>query len=162
MNRYMPILGVVMAVAVATPAIARDARKGDLVISGARSRETSPTAKIGVGYLTIRNAGRKADRLVSAASAVAPDVQIHTVGLEGGVMRMRELPNGVEIPAGGIATLGEGGNHIMLIGLKRPLRRGEALPVTLRFARAGTVVVRFQVQAVGAPAPDGGHGGRSR
>ncbi|MEG8019573.1 copper chaperone PCu(A)C [Sphingomonas sp. LR55] len=59
------------------------------------------------------------------------------MSMDGGVMRMRQLVDGLAVPAGGTATLAPSGNHIMLIGLKSPLKAGERVPATLRFARGG-------------------------
>lgn len=140
------------------PAAAQQARKASINVSAAWSRATAPRAQVGAGFLTIRNEGAQLDRLLPASSPIAAKVEIHTMSMEGGVMRMRPLPDGLEIPARGVATLAPGGNHIMLIGLKQPLKQGETISATLRFARAGAVPVRFAVAAAGAPAPShGGH-----
>lgn len=141
-----------------TPAAAQQARKGTILISHAWSRATAPRAQVGAGFLTIRNTDARPDRLLSASSPRAAKVEIHTMSMEGGVMRMRPLPDGLEIPARGVATLAPGGNHLMLIGLKAPLKQGERVPATLRFARAGAVQVQLAVAAPGAPAPSGGGG----
>jgi copper(I)-binding protein len=151
------MLGI--AIACTSPAIAQDARKGAITVSEAWSRATSPRAEVGAGFLTIRNAGRTEDRLVAATSPRAARVEIHTMALEDGIMRMRPLPNGLAIAAQAQAKLAPGGDHIMLIGLKAPLKQGERVPVTLRFARAGTVRTAFVVAAPGAAAPAGDHGG---
>lgn len=158
MTRYRCLmLGLVAGVT--TPAIAQEARKGAITVSEAWSRATSPRAEVGAGFLTIRNAGRTEDRLVAATSPRAARVEIHTMALEDGIMRMRPLPNGLAIAARGEAKLAPGGDHIMLIGLKAPLKQGERVPVTLRFARAGTVRTAFVVAAPGAAAPAGAQGG---
>lgn len=146
---------VALAATVLTPAAAKDVRKGNLTVTNAWSRATAPRATVGAGFLTIRNAGAQADRLVSATSPRAQRVEIHTMSMDGGVMRMRPLPDGLDVPASGEATLAPGGNHIMLIGLTSPLKAGERVPATLRFARAGTVRVTFVVGAAGAD--HGGH-----
>jgi copper(I)-binding protein len=77
---------------------------------------------------------------------------------DGDVMRMREVPS-IEIPPGRTVTFGPGGLHLMMIGLTRPLRQGETVPVTLRFERAGEVPVTLAVLAAGARGPMGGMGG---
>ena len=148
-----------LVAALAAPAFAQDARKGPITVSQPWSRATAPRATVGAGFLTIRNTGLQADRLISASSPRAATVEIHTMSLEDGIMRMRPLTNGVEVPAGGKATLAPGGNHIMLIGLKSPLKAGERVPATLRFARAGTVKVQFAVGGAGDAAPGDEHGG---
>lgn len=148
-----------LTTALIAPAAAQDVSKGSITVADAWSRATSPRAEIGAGFLTIRNAGGQPDRLLSATSPRAKRVEIHTMTLDDGVMRMRQLPDGLEIPAGGENALAPGGNHIMLIGLKAPLKAGERIPATLRFARAGTVKVNFVVGAAGAAAPADEHGG---
>ncbi|MDV3456871.1 copper chaperone PCu(A)C [Sphingomonas sp. HF-S4] len=140
------------------PAAAQQARKGTILISQAWSRATAPRAQVGAGFLTIRNTDARPDRLLSASSPRAAKVEIHTMSMDGGVMRMRPLPDGLEIPARSVATLAPGGNHLMLIGLKAPLKQGDLVPATLRFARAGTIQVQLAVAAPGAPAPSGSGG----
>ncbi len=150
---------VVLALAIlAAPAFAQDSIKGPIIAVDPWSRATSPRASVGAGYLTIRNRGAQPDRLVAATSPRAAKVEIHTMSLDDGIMRMRPLPDGLEVPAGGEASLAPGGNHVMLIGLKMPLKAGEQIPATLRFARAGLVEVKFKVVALGAPGPNAGHG----
>ncbi len=152
-------IALALVATLAAPGFAQDARKGSIIATDPWTRATSPRASVGAGYLTILNSGAQADRLVSASSPRAAKVEIHTMSLEDGIMRMRPLPNGLEVPAGGEASLAPGGNHIMLIGLKAPLKEGERIPATLRFARAGTLKVHFTVAAAGAPGPNADHGG---
>ncbi|MCT2398433.1 copper chaperone PCu(A)C [Novosphingobium mangrovi (ex Huang et al. 2023)] len=128
-------------------------------VTNAWARETAPSQVNGGGFATIANTGTVDDRLVSAASPVASEVQLHTMSMDGGVMRMRQLTDGIAVPAGQTVMLKPGSLHVMFIGLKHPLKRGENVPVTLRFARAGTVKVNFAVQPVGAMGPGGRHGG---
>jgi copper(I)-binding protein len=112
----------------------------------------------GAGYLTIRNTGAQADRLVSASSPAATRMELHTHLRDGDVMRMRPV-EAIPVPANGTVTLEPAGLHLMLMGLTRPLNQGETIPVTLRFERAGEVTVNLAVQAAGARSP-GGHGAR--
>ena len=109
----------------------------------------------GAGYMVLR--APAGDRLVGATSPVAGRVELHTHIRDGEVMRMREVP-AIELPPGQAVTLAPGGLHLMLIGLTRPLAVGEAVPVTLRFERAGEVQVSLAVQPAGARGPGGGHG----
>ncbi|MBW6533152.1 copper chaperone PCu(A)C [Sphingomonas sp. RRHST34] len=152
-------VALALVATLAAPAIAQDARKGSITAAAPWSRATSHRASVGAGYLTIRNSGAQPDRLISATSPRAAKVEIHTMSLDDGIMRMRQLPDGLEVPAGGEAALAPGGNHIMLIGLKAPLKEGERIPATLRFARAGTLKVLFTVAGPGASGPDAEHGG---
>ncbi|WP_230781680.1 copper chaperone PCu(A)C [Sphingomonas sp. Leaf37] len=155
-----PRIALALVAALAAPASAQIARQGSITAVDPWSRATSPRASIGAGYLTLRNTGAQADRLVSATSPRAAKVEIHTMSLDDGIMRMRPLPNGLEVPAGGEASLAPGGHHIMLIGLKSPLKAGERIPATLRFARAGDVRIQFKVVGAGSTvtgARQGGH-----
>ncbi|MBD8620828.1 copper chaperone PCu(A)C [Sphingomonas sp. CFBP 13728] len=152
-------IALALVATLAAPALAQDVRKGSLTISQPWSRATSPRATVGAGFLTIRNAGARGDRLISATSPRAERVEIHTMSMDGGVMRMRQLVDGLAVPAGGTATLAPSGNHIMLIGLKSPLKAGERVPATLRFARAGTVTVQFVIGGAGDSAPAAQRGG---
>jgi copper(I)-binding protein len=116
------------------------------------ARATVPGAKVGGGYMTIRNAGA-ADKLVSASSPVAARVELHVHINDNGVMKMREVP-GYDVPAKGSFELKPGGAHLMFMDLKRPLKEGEKLPVKLKFEKAGEVNAEFQVGGLGgASAP---------
>lgn len=111
-------------------------------------RETPPASKVGAGYVAIVNGGSAGDRLLSAATPVAARVEIHSMMIDQGVMRMRPVEGGLAVPAKGVVVLKPGSYHLMLLGLKRPLKRGDSVPMTLRFARGGSVSARFRVEAV--------------
>jgi len=106
----------------------------------------------GAAYMVIRNAGAEADRLVAGTAAVSEVVEIHEIVDVEGVMEMRPLAEGVEIPAGGEATLEPGGYHIMLVGLMEDLTDGMTFDLTLEFERAGDVVVPVAVRPQAEPA----------
>ncbi|ONF95087.1 copper chaperone PCu(A)C [Sphingomonas jeddahensis] len=148
-----------LAAVVAVPASAQDVRSGSLTVTSPWSRATAPRATVGAGFLTIRNGDAQADRLVSVTSPRAERVEIHAMSMKNGVMRMRPLANGVTVPPQRATTLAPGGNHLMLMGLKAPLKAGERVPVTLRFARAGLVTTQLVVGSAGAAAPMGSHEG---
>ena len=139
------------------PARAHDYTLGDLRIGHPWTRATAPTAKVGAGYMTIANRGGAPDRLVSASAAVAGRVEIHEMRMDGGVMRMRELAGGINLPAGAEVALRPGGNHLMLMDLRAPLKEGASVPVVLVFERAGRVEVELKVEPPGGPA-GGAHG----
>lgn len=146
--------------AFAGTSLAHGYQAGSLAIQHPWSRETAAGQAVGGGFLTIANPGAAEDRLLSGTSPVAAEVQLHTMTMDGGVMRMRQVKGGIAVPAKGRLELKPGGYHIMFIGLKQQLRQGERFPVTLRFKRAGTVTVQFAVQPVGSAGPvEGGHAG---
>jgi copper(I)-binding protein len=81
----------------------------------------------------------KGGKLVSASSPVAGLVEIHEMAMDGNVMKMRALANGLELPAGKAVALQPGGYHVMLMDLKQQLKAGDAVPVTLVVEGAGKV-----------------------
>lgn len=134
-----------------------EAAAGRITLERAWSRETAPGQDAGGAFLTIVNPGSAPDRLIGGTTPIAGDVQIHTVDMTGGVMRMRQLTEGLEIPAGGTVTLEPGGYHIMLMYLQQPLGRGEAVPLTLEFENTGRVDVNLAVRPIGAAGPEEAH-----
>lgn len=120
------------------------------------SRATPPGAQVGVGFMTLRNAGGAADRLLGASSPLAGRVEMHVTRREGDVMKMRQV-EALEIPPGGSFELKPGGAHLMLTGLERPLKQGERVPLTLRLEKGGELQVELEVQAMGAREPAHGH-----
>ena len=143
------------ALGIAAPAIA-----GPIRVTDPWLRETPPASQVGAGYAVIANSGRLADRLLDGATPVADRIEIHRMTMENGVMRMRPVEGGLAIPSNGGVTPKPGGLHLMLMELKRPLRRGETVPLTLRFARAGNVTGRFRVEAIDHKPSGGDDDGR--
>ncbi|WDR02226.1 copper chaperone PCu(A)C [Devosia algicola] len=141
-----------VTLAFAPAAFAHDGKThvGDLDISGMFARATLPNAPVGGGFLTITNHGADADTLVSATSTVGKTVQVHEMKMEGDVMKMRHLSDGLPIPAGETVTLTPGGLHLMFIGLAQPFVEGETVPVTLTFATAGSIDLVLPVLSVAA------------
>jgi copper(I)-binding protein len=138
----------------ASVAAAQEFKAGDITIEKPWSRATPKGSPVAVGYLVIRNHGAAADKLAGGAADFADSVSIHQMASENGVMRMRDLPDGLDIPANGEVKLTPGGYHLMFTGLKRPLKKGESVRATLAFEHAGNVSVTFEVGGVGAAAPD--------
>jgi copper(I)-binding protein len=92
------------------------------------------------------------DRLVGGATPVAASVEIHTMHMDGAVMRMRRQ-DGVDVPVDGALKLEPGGTHLMLMGLKAPLAAGRTFDLALDFAGAGRKEVRVKVLPIGATGP---------
>ena len=147
------------AILVVTPAFAHNGvvHLGDINISLPFTRATLPNAPVAGGFLTIENTGAEPDRLISARSDIAGDTQIHEMAMQGDVMKMRPLADGLEIPAGKTVVLAPGGFHIMFMGLKQTLVEGETITVTLTFEKAGTVDVVLPIEAAAADAPTAEH-----
>jgi len=125
---------------------------GDITVSDGFSRATLPNAPVGGGYFTITNAGTTDDVLLSATSPAAKQVQLHEMRMENDVMRMRQLEDGIAVPAGASVSLAPGGLHLMLMGLNAPLVEGETVPVTLTFEKAGTLQTTLQIGGIAAAA----------
>jgi hypothetical protein len=150
-----------LTLAAIAPATAAEYKIGDITIVDPWARATPGTPRNGGAYLTIKG-GAGDDKLTSVVSDVAKRTQLHGHKNENGVMKMHAV-DGVEIPAGGMAMLKPGGNHIMLMKLKHALKEGERFPMTLHFAKAGKVTVEVRILGVGAmgtgaDAKHGGHG----
>jgi len=101
--------------------------------------------KMGAAYMLIANSGG-ADKLISASTNVAKTVELHTVIEENGVMQMRPVEGGIEVPASGNVELKPGGYHVMLIGLTKDLKAGDTVDLTLQFEKAGTTTLTAQVR----------------
>jgi copper(I)-binding protein len=128
---------------------------GDLTVTSPWTRATPGGAKIAGGYLKITNNGTSADRFVGAKSAEADHVEIHEMSMNDGVMKMRPLPNGLEIKPGETVELKSGGYHLMFMDLKQPLKQGDTFKATLQFEKAGSLDVNFNVNALGATGANG-------
>lgn len=143
----------------AGPINAHEFKVGDLEIVHPWSRETPHGAKVAAGYLVIKNNSQTADRLISATGAIAGKTEIHEMAVDGnGVMTMRPLPTGLEVPAGGEVALEPGSFHIMFMDLKRSAKEGESFDGTLTFEKAGNLAVEYSVDKMGGKTDHTGHG----
>lgn len=159
MNKPVRMLAAALLALSSTAAFAHEFKLGPLKIGHPWSRATPGGAKVGGGYLTIENTGTTPDRLVAVAAPFAARGEIHEMATKDGVMTMRELEKGVEIPPGGKVDFKPGGYHIMFQELKQPLKQDEMIKGTLTFEKAGTIEVEFKVEGMGARAgsePAGG------
>ena len=100
---------------------------------------------MGASYMTIANSGA-ADKLIKASTDLAQAAELHTVMNNNGVMEMRPVEGGVEIPANGAVQFKPGGYHVMLIGLTKQLNVGDTVNLKLQFEKAGEVNVVAQVR----------------
>ncbi len=133
---------------------------GALTVTNPYSRATLPNAPVGGGFLTVTNSGTADDVLQSASSDAAGHMEVHQMSMQGDVMRMRPLADGLPIPAGETVEMKPGGYHLMFMDLKHPLVEGETVAVTLTFRDAGELVVPL---TIGAPNANAGtaHGGHA-
>ncbi len=132
---------------------------GDLRLEQPWTRATPGGAPAGGGYLTITNTGSEDDRLVAASTDRVKVTEIHSMDVVDGVMKMRKLEDGLELPAGETVQLAPGGFHLMFMGLAEPIGVGETFAVELTFEKAGTVVLEMTAAPLGASEPHAGHGG---
>jgi len=117
-----------------------------ITISDPYARSSTMMSTSGAAFMVIENHSAVDDRLVSAKADIAERVELHThIADANGVMQMIEVPEGFVIPAGGSHALQRGADHVMFLGLNRPLAQGDIIPVTLTFESAGEVVVEVPV-----------------
>ena len=136
----------------ATAAVANDYKLGALEIAQPWARATPKGAKTAAGYVVIKNTGTTPDRLTGGSLAGAGGAQVHEMTMDGGVMKMRPVPDGIEIKAGETVELKPQGFHLMFTDLNARLVKGQSVKGTLTFANAGTVDVEFAVAGMGAAA----------
>lgn len=116
------------------------AAEPEIGLSNAWARPTLGGGRTTAAYVTITNSGSNADRLTAVDAPGAGSVEIHTAGMENGVMRMRRL-EGLDIPAGETVAMAPGGYHIMIIDVEEPVQVGSTVPLTLTFETAGNVTI---------------------
>ena len=132
---------------------------GSIHITQPWSRATPKGATAGAGYMTITNKGTTPDKVSCVSDDASGQCEIHSMIMEGGVMKMRPVEGGLEIKPGETVTLAPSGFHVMFSQLKHPLEQGKTVKATLKFEKAGTVDVEYPVLAVGASAPGTASGG---
>lgn len=130
---------------------------GAVHVDNAWTRATADGAKVGAGYLTLHNTGSDADTLIGVETAVAERGEIHDMSMTDGVMRMRKLTDGLEIPAGGSVELKPSGMHLMFLQLKQPLAEGQSVKVKLTFKSGATGEIELPVRGLGAGAATNEH-----
>jgi copper(I)-binding protein len=152
MNRMSIVFAAALSL-VTSAAAAEDYMVAALRIANPWTRATPRGADIAGGYLTIQNTGAEPDRFVGGTATVASRFEVHQMLMDKGVMRMRPVEGGLEIKSGQTVEFKPGSFHIMLMGLKQQLEKGQRVKATLEFQKAGRVDIEFAVEAVGANAP---------
>ncbi len=135
------------------------AQSPSIEIEGAWARATIGQSKTSAAYMRITNRGTAPDRLVGAASAVADKTELHTTIRDGDILKMREVDH-IEIKPGESVELRPGGLHVMLTGLRQPLKAGEHVTLTLHFEGAGAIETTAEIRASGSHGAHGDHGHR--
>jgi copper(I)-binding protein len=138
------------------PALAADTKAGSIEIEHPWARATA-TAN-GAIYMELENKGGAPDKLVAASTPAAEKAELHTHLMENGIARMRPV-DAIEVTPGSPTVLRPGGLHVMLMGLKAPLKVGDTITVTLTFEKAGKVEVTVPVQKSAGSMGGMDHGG---
>lgn len=134
-------------------ALAAGLAHAQATVDGAFARATVGKQANGAAYLQL--SAKVDDTLISASAPVAAKVEIHTMSMDGDVMKMRALDK-LDIKGGEKVNMQPGsGAHVMLMGLKQPLKAGDSFPLTLTFRKAGKVTVDVQVKEIAMPAKGG-------
>jgi copper(I)-binding protein len=141
------------------PSLAAEYDVGSIHIAQPWSRATPKGTKAGAGYMTITNKGTTPDKVSCVSDDASAICEIHSMTMEGGVMKMRPVEGGLEIKPGETVTLAPSGFHVMFSDLKHPLEQGKTVKATLKFDKAGSVDVEYPVMAIGATAPGTASGG---
>jgi copper(I)-binding protein len=149
MIRIILILALVLS---ATSAFAQPQAKGSLAVESAWARATPGNARDGAAYFRVVNNGSAPDRLIGVSTPVADKADPHETKTGDGIMRMRPLEQPAIAP-GQTLEFKPGGAHVMLVGLKHPLKEGESFPLVLTFEKAGDVSVAVKVERAGAARP---------
>ncbi|QEL57409.1 copper chaperone PCu(A)C [Chromobacterium paludis] len=127
-------------------AAAHSFQLGSIHIGHPWSRAMPAASATGGVYLSLENQGKAEDKLLSASTPRADSAELHTHINDNGVMRMRKVEGGVELAPGKTVKFAPGSYHVMLMGLKQPLKAGDHFPLTLKFEKAGSVTVDVVVQ----------------
>lgn len=139
---------IVSLPAISLLASAHEYAAADIQIDHPWARPTVTTRQPAAVFFTLNNQGGGADRLIEAKvdAGIAGGAELHTTLNEDGVMRMRRLADGLDVPAGEIVQVQPGGHHVMLFNLVKPLEEGFRFPLTLVFETAGEVQVEVAVE----------------
>lgn len=155
MKRLLSLLVLSTSIAVlASPASAGDAAVGSIAVKQAWTRVTPPSAKVAGGFMTITNNGKETDRLIGGSAAIAGRLEVHEMAMDGGVMKMREVAGGLEIKPGQSVVLKPGSYHVMFMDLKSEPVAGTPVTGTLKFEKAGSVDIAYDVAPLGAKSLD--------
>jgi hypothetical protein len=157
-RRLARTLLIALALGLSLPASAHDYQVGALKIAHPWTRATPGGAKVAGGFMTITNTGSTPDRLIGGSAELANIFEVHEMAMDGGVMKMRALANGLEIKPGESVALKPGGYHVMFIDIKQRFEEGQMVKGELVFEKAGKIAVEFKVEAMGSSgAAAGGH-----
>lgn len=142
------------AAAITLLLVSSAAAAAEVKVENAWARPPAPGQKTASAYVDLTSAADGV--LVSVSSPAAERVELHSMTLDGGVMRMRPLPR-IDLPAGKTVKLAPGGMHLMVLGLKQPLKAGDKLPLVLRIQPAAGSETTLKVEAEVRAGASSGH-----
>jgi periplasmic copper chaperone A len=157
MRFKIPALAVLAGLAAAlAPALteAHEVTVKGVTVAHPWARATPEGQKVGAAFAEIKTDKDTSDRLIGVSSPVAANVEIHSMTMDGDVMKMRRLA-GIDLKPGQSLVLKPMADHMMLFGLKEPLKEGDLVKLTLTFEKAGPIEVEGTVEAPGAMGPHG-------
>lgn len=154
MERRIFLMLATVAALIPFVAEAHEYKVGDLEIEHPWTRATPKAAEVAAGFLKITNHGDQPDRLIAASSAICDVGQIHTMVIENDVMKMQELKDGLEIPAGATVELKPKSFHVMFIGLRQELLEGGTIENSTVTLPALSNTSSPSVEAAGAQGMD--------
>jgi copper(I)-binding protein len=143
-------MGAVLGMMMTPGTWAHEYKLGDLSIDHPWTRATVKGQPAAGAFLAITNHGTSPDRLLSVDCPLARVAELHSMSMDNGVMRMRALPDGIDLPPGQTVQLAPGGLHVMLVGPSVALVEGQRIPLSLTFEKAGTTEVELAVEKAGA------------
>ena len=153
--RFLAVAAALASALLSVSAAEADAEtRNGVTVEHTWARATPGGATVGAAFFEIKTDAKTADRLVAVATPVAGRAEVHTHIMDGDVMKMRRV-DAVDIAAGGTRLLKPGGDHVMLLDLKQPLKVGDHIKMTLTFEKAGAFDVEATVVAAGAAGPHG-------
>lgn len=143
-------VALALLTAMSVEAGAHSVTKGDILVSHPWTRATPSGATVGAGSVKITNNSSESETLLGGSFDGAERVEVHDMKMDGDVMRMRKLDQGLEIPPGTTVELKPGAPHLMFFGLKKPIEQGHDVDGSLTFKHAGKVDIIFRVEPIGA------------
>jgi len=154
---------LISAAVLSTALFASNAYATNVTVSDAWARASAGMAKAGAAFMTLTSTAAHDHTLVSASSDISDRVELHTHTMVDGVMQMRQVEGGINVPAGATVMLAPGGLHIMFLGLHAPLKEGTTFDLTLTFDSGRSTTTQVKVLSVGAMGAMGamGHSGHT-
>jgi len=140
------LAALVLTIGVARPAFAHEYKVGTVKVIHPWATPSPVGAPVGAAYLEIRNLGSKPLIFLGASSPNVDHVEIHSMTMDGGIMKMRPMPDGLKIGPHKTALLNKMGMHLMLVGVTKPLELEEMVPLTLHFKGKPDITVDLYVE----------------